>query len=102
MASRSCRNVRYRYWYRADVTEVSGTGYLCRTKATEVTGTDIDAVLKLPKFPVPVMQSVCFGTYCVCCCRSVLSYVCMYVCMYAYMYVCMYVCICVYMYVCDT
>ena len=44
---RSYRNVRYRYWRRTEVTEVSGTG--------------IDVVPSLPKCPVPVIPAVYTG-----------------------------------------
>ena len=44
MSYRTYRSVRYRYW--------------CRTELTEVSGTGIDVVPKLPKYPVPVWKSV--------------------------------------------
>ena len=82
------RSVRYRYWCRTQLTEVSGTGvnvvpklpicpvpvlmsyltyrsvryrYWCRTELTEVSGTGIDVVPKLPKCPVPVIPAVYTG-----------------------------------------
>ena len=46
MSYRTCQSVRYRYW--------------C-TKLTEVSGTGVDLVSKLPKCPVPVLMS--YRTY---------------------------------------
>ena len=61
------RRYRYRYPYRTELTEVCGTGIdvvpklpkcpvpvLMFTELTEVSGTGIDAVPNLPKCPVPV------------------------------------------------
>ena len=86
----TCRSVRYRYWCRTELTEVSVTGidlvsnipkcrvpifmlyrtyrsvryrYWCRTELTEVSGTGIDVVPNLPKRPLPVIPAVCLGTY---------------------------------------
>ena len=42
-------SIRYRYW--------------CRTELTEVSGTGINVVRNLPKCPVPVIRPVCLGTY---------------------------------------
>ena len=49
MSCRTYRSIRYRYW--------------CRTELTEVSGTGIDVVPNLPKCPVPVIPAVCLGTY---------------------------------------
>ena len=55
LSYRSYLSVRYRYeslyryrWYR----------YPCRTELTEVSGTGIDVVPNLPKYPVPVIPAV--------------------------------------------
>ena len=70
MLYRHYRSVRYRdeslYRYRR-------YRYPCRTELTEVSGTGIDVVVKLPKClvpilmsyrcPVPVIPAVCLGTY---------------------------------------
>ena len=68
-------SVGYRFWYRTELPEVSGTGsdielnipkwYWCRAENTDVSGTGIDAVPNLQKSPVPVITS--YRTY-----RSVL------------------------------
>ena len=49
MSYRTYRSVRYRYW--------------CRTELTEVSGAGIDVVPNLPKRPIPVIPAVCLGTY---------------------------------------
>ena len=49
LSYQTCRSVRYRY--------------CCRTEVTEVSGTGIDVVPKLPKCLVPVISPVCLGTY---------------------------------------
>ena len=54
---RSYRSVRYRYWRRTELTEVSGTGIDVIPKVTEVSGTGIDVVPNLRKCPVPVLMS---------------------------------------------
>ena len=70
MSYRTYRSVRYRYWCRTELTEVSGTGidvvpnspkcpvtYWCRIKLTKLSGTGISVVPNLRKCLVPVLMS---------------------------------------------